>query len=184
MKEYIKNTKFKKRLQSIFALIIVTSTVVSGCGYTSKTILPRDIKTIYVDTVRNSMKIDDVYAYQPGMEIEISNAITRRLHRDGNLKVVERDQADAILISELISYDQQGVRFSRLENVQEFRLFIEMKVSLVHAQSGELIWKEPYFSGDADYFVSDVRSIARDDATVEAIDRLARNIVDRIVEDW
>ena len=40
------------------------------------------------------------------------------------------------------------------------------------------------FSGDAEYFVSDVRSVGREDASLRAVDRLARNIVDRIVEDW
>ena len=47
-----------------------------------------------------------------------------------------------------------------------------------------MIWEEPNFSGDAEYFVSKVRSIARGEAAERAASRLARNAVDRIAEDW
>ena len=57
-------------------------------------------------------------------------------------------------------------------------------LELVNAKTGEVIWREPSFSGDDEYFVSDVRSIARGEAAQRVIERLAKNVVDRIVEDW
>jgi len=59
-----------------------------------------------------------------------------------------------------------------------------LTLKLVNGETGDIIWEEPNFSGDAEYFVSDVRSIARREASERAITRLARNVVDRIVEDW
>lgn len=156
----------------------------NSCGYSSKTVLPVDMKTIYVDTVKNQIPIDKLYAYQPGIEIQITNAIIRRLHVDGNLTVTDREEADVILEPILIGYEQEGVRFSRLETVQEFRLYIVLAMRLIDSQTGDILWEEANFSGDADYFVSKVRSISQAEATERAIDRLARNVVDRIVEDW
>lgn len=155
-----------------------------ACGYTNKTVLPHNFKTIYVDTVKNGILIEQVYAYQPGVEIAITNGVIRRLERDGNLKVVPREQADAVLEMVMIRFEQEGLRFSKLESVQEFRLFIVLAMRLLDNRTGDIIWEEPSFSGDADYFVSTVRDQALADGTAKAIDRLARNVVDRIVEDW
>ncbi len=153
-------------------------------GYNQKSSLPQDIKTIYVETVKNAIPIHEVYAYEYGLEISITQAIIRRLHRDGNLRVVPREKADTVLETKLVRFEQEGVRFSKIESVEEFRLFIVLSLRLLNGKTEEVIWEEPNFSGDAEYFVSEVRSIARRDATELAIERLARNVVDRITEDW
>ena len=163
---------------------MVTLLWVTGCGYTQKTVLPQDMKTIYVDTVKNAIPIGEVYAYQPGLEINLTNAIIRRLHKDGNLRVVERPKADAVLKTKLIRFEQEGLRFSNLESVEEYRLFVVVAMQLVNGKTGEVIWEEPNFSGNAEYFVSDVRSLGRGEAADRAIGQLAKNVVDRIVEDW
>lgn len=173
---------FDKIWKSVALVLVVLGP--GGCGYTNKTVLPHNIKTIYVDTVKNDIPINEVYAYQPGVEMAITNGVIRRLQRDGNLKVVTREEADAVLEMVLIRFEQEGLRFSALESVQEFRLFIVVAMRLVDNHTGDIIWEEPSFSGDADYFVSTVRDEALADATTKAIERLARNVVDRIVEDW
>lgn len=155
-----------------------------GCGYTSQAVLPRNIQTIYVETVKNEIPLEEVYAYQPGLEIQMTDAVIRRLQTDGNLRVVSKENADAIVDMSLIRFEQEGLRFTSLERVEEYRLFIVVELILKDAKTGEVIWSEPNFSGDAEYFVSDVKSIAREEATSRAIDRFAKNVVDRIVEDW
>ncbi len=156
-----------------------------GCGYTQKSALPQDIKTIYIKTVVNRIPVAEIYAYHPGLEMSITKAIVRRLNKDGNLKVVSSpEKADAVLDSELLRFQQEGLRFTSLELVQEFRLFIVMSLKLTNFKTKEIIWEEPNFSGDAEYFVSDVRSIGREEGVNRAVDRLAKNVVDRIVEDW
>ena len=173
-----------KNLKSPFLFFLSAVLLFSGCGYTRKTTLPQNIKTIYVDTVKNKIPIENVYAYVPGLEMMATNAIIRRFERDGNLRIVARDKADSILQCDLIGFDQEGVRFSSLERVEEYRLFVIVAMRLVDAKTGHVIWEEPNFSGDSEYFVSNVRSVAREEAAQRAVDRLARNVVDRVVEDW
>lgn len=172
------------RVSTLLTALFLLSAGLSGCGYTRQTTLPQNIRTIYVETVQNKVPLEEVYAYEPGLEIQITNAIIRRLERDGNLRVVKREDADAVLQSKLNRFEQEGLRFSSFEQVEEFRLFIVLSLRLVDGRTGEAIWEEPNFSGEAEYFVSSVRSIARQEAAERAIDRLARNVVDRIVEDW
>jgi len=174
-----------KLYQFWMAALAVCTLSSAGCGYTQKTVLPENIKTIYIDTVKNKIPVDKVYAYVPGLEIDITNAVIRRVHKDGNLKVVgEREEADAILEMDLTAFEQEGLRFTSLESVEEYRMFIVLDMKLLHTPTGNALWREANFSGDSEYFVSDVRSISREEASRRAIDRLAKNVVDRIVEDW
>lgn len=157
----------------------------SGCGYTSKTKLPRDIQSIYIETVLNKIPIEQMYSYQPGLEMDITNAVIQRLQVDGNLKVVsDKSKADAILSTDLKAYEQEGVRFNSLEGVSEFRLFIVLALTLTHRETEEVLWAEPNFSGNDEYFVTEVRSMGQRSATTKAIDDLAKKVVDRITEDW
>ncbi len=173
-------------MKSLFRTLVLFSTLffIAGCGYTRKTVLPENIHTIHVDTAINKIPVDQVYAYQPGLEINITNAIIRRLHRDGNLLVVSREKADAVLETKFIGFQQEGVRFTSLESVEEYRLFIVLDLVLKNPKTNAEIWHEPNFTGDAEYIVSPVRSLARQEAAQRAVERLARNVVDRIVEDW
>lgn len=171
------------KLNGLF--LCITLVMIQGCGYTTRNALPEDVKTIYVKTVVNKVKVAEIVAYKPGLEIDITNAIVHRLQRDGNLKVVESPEAaDVVLDADLIRFDQEGLRFSRLETSQELRIYIVMEVRLINAKTNQLIWIEENFSGDQEYFVSQLRDQAHDDAADSAVERLARNIVDRIVEDW
>ncbi len=175
-----------KNQASLFLTLFLTAvSALTGCGYTREAAMPAGIKTIYVATTQNKIPIDQVYTYQPGLEILISNSLVKRFKQDGNLEVVgSPEEADAVLETDLVSYAQEGLRFNSLETVEEYRLLMRVDFRLVNAKTDKIIFEEKEFSGDADYFVSDVRSIGREEASNRAAERLARNVVDRIVEDW
>ena len=173
-----------KNIRLIVIGFLAAAVILSGCGYTRKTVLPRNIKTIYIETVKNKLCLDDIYLYQPGLEMDITNAVIRRLQQDGTVKVVEQKKADAILKTDLLAFEQEGLRFDQLEEVKEYRVFIVVKLRLVDAKTGNLIWEEPNFTGDNEFYVTNVTSIGQQKAALDAVDRLASNIVDRIVQDW
>ena len=175
----------KKIIGLLRSLIIcVLALSVLSCGYTSKTKLPHDIKSIYVETALNKIAIDQMYSYQPGVEMDVTNAVIRRFQVDGNLKIAPADKADAVLSMDLKAYEQEGVRFNPLESVAEYRLFIVLGLVLKHRATGEIIWKENNFSGNKEYFVTQIRSQGQKAATESAIEDIARKVVDRVVEDW
>ena len=173
-----------KNMRWLGALCLVVVMGLSGCGYTRKTVLPRNMKTIYVETVKNKLNAENIYAYQQGLEMDITNAVIQRLQQDGTMKVVEQGKADAILKTDLISLEQEGLRFNSLEGVSQYRLFIVVRLRLVDSKTGDLIWEEPNFSGDTEYYVTTVTSIGSQKAAVDSVHRLAYNIADRVVEDW
>ena len=68
--------------------------------------------------------------------------------------------------------------------MRQYRVFIVVKLRLVDAKTGNLIWEEPNFTGDNEFYVTNVTSIGQQKAALDAVDSLAHNIVARIVEDW
>ena len=167
-----------------FAIALVAFSPLSGCGYTQEAKLPSGIKTIAIPTFKNEIPPQEQFAYRPGIEIELTNALIDRFIFDGNLKVVDEDKAEAILEGSIISYEQEGLRFDRLESVEEYRLFLVVKFKLIDAKTGKVILEEPNFSGRAEFFVSrnplSNRRISANTATFD----LAKSLVNRIVEEW
>jgi len=158
--------------------------VLSSCGYTQKAHLPGDIKTIAVPTFKNEIPPSEQFAYHPGLEIELANAIRDRFIFDGNLKVVDESIADAVLVGSVISYEQEGLRFDRLESVDEYRLFLVVKFKLVDRRTKKILIEEPNFSGRSEFFVSRSPNSTRRTSANSATFDLARSLVDRIVEEW
>ncbi|MBI4395385.1 MAG: LptE family protein [Candidatus Omnitrophica bacterium] len=155
-----------------------------GCGYTQEIKLPSGIKTIAVKTFKNEIPPEEQFAYRPGLEIELTNALIDRFILDGNLRVVDESEADAVLEGAIISYEQEGLRFDRLEDVEEYRLFLVVKFKLTDQRTKNVIMEQPNFSGRAEFFVNrnptSNRRIAANSATFD----LAKSLVDRIVEEW
>lgn len=155
-----------------------------GCGYTQSVTLPNNIKTIAIPTFQNKIPPNERYAYRPGLEIELTNAIRDRFIFDGNFKVVDEAEADAILKGAIISYEQEGLRFDRFESVEEYRLFLVVSFELVDRRTGEVVIKESNFSGQTEFFTSRSPSSARRTAANSVVVDLARSLVNRIVEEW
>jgi len=175
----------KKINRSLHCLLVMSLIfAMTSCGYTNKMKLSHDIKSIYVETALNKIAIEQMYSYQPGLEMDITNAVISRFQTDGNLKIAKADQADAVLSMDLMAYEQEGVRFNPLESVSEYRLFIVLSLVLKHRVTGEIIWKELNFSGNKEYFVTNIRAQGQRAATEKAIEDIARKVVDRVVEDW
>ena len=93
----------------------------SGCGYTTKTILPDNVKTIHVETFTNNIDItkevgvkDKYEVYRPNLEVDLRDAIVSRVFLDGNLKVIDKGSADAVLEGRITEYRKDPLRYQNL----------------------------------------------------------------------
>ena len=146
--------------------------------------MPGGIKTVAVPTFKNEIPPQEQFAHRAGIETELTSAVIDRFIFDGNIKVVDEDKADAILEGSIISYEQEGLRFDSVENVEEYRLFLVIKFKLVDGKTGKVILQEPNFSGRAEFFVSrNPLSNRRQSANAATYD-LAKSLVNRIIEEW
>lgn len=171
-----------KRILSL--ALIISIPFISSCGYTQEAKLPNNIKTIAIETFKNEIPPEEQFAYRAGLEIELRNTLVERFLLDGNLKVVDESEADAILTGSIISYEQEGLRFDKLESVEEYRLFLVVKFELIDRRTNKIIIREPNFSGRSEFFVNRNPAVVRRTSANSAVVDLARSLVDRIVEEW
>ncbi|MBU1862638.1 MAG: hypothetical protein KKH94_03110 [Candidatus Omnitrophica bacterium] len=172
-----------KRVSTLMIVLVIITTF-AGCGYTTKVTLPSGIQTVYVPNFTNSIPQSKQYTYESGLEIDVTNGVIDRLLFEGVLKVVKEESADAVLLGEIIAYEQEVVRYTSSEGVSQYRLFIVTKLTLQRRGTKEIIWQENNFSGDTEYYIEGGNAVTERAAANQAIEDLAKKIVDRIVQNW
>jgi len=190
----------KKRINRFFRLATVCfffTTALSGCGYTTRSMLYGNYKTIYiapflnkVDITQETFSANKYRIYRPMLETDITKKVINRYLFDGNLKPAKEAAADLVLKGELIEYRKDPLSYtSDTENVTEYRINIYVNLSLWDPKENKMLWQENNFNGNYSYFTADnanSASIKVPEATAvnNAIEDLARRIVERTVEQW
>jgi outer membrane lipopolysaccharide assembly protein LptE/RlpB len=175
---------------SIVLFLIASLFFIQGCGYTTRSLLPSNIKNIYVDNFVNKIKFtaeandERMYrAYRPGMEIEVSNTIRNKYLMDGNLKVTNQENADLVLKGELVDFRNEALRYDRSDNVMEYRIRVVVNLQMIN-KDGTVRWAENNFAGEWLYTTSGPLARSESSAIVDAEADLARRVVERTVEEW
>lgn len=172
-------------------VVLLAGFFIAGCGYTSGSLLPPDLKSIYVDNFKNKIVVDmeatdtRMYrGYKPGMEVEVTKAIIDRFLLDGNLKVEKEARADLILSGALIDYRKEALRYDANDNVEEYRVRIAVSLQLKNVKTGKISWTEHSFAGESTYRTTGSLTKSEKQAIGDAISDLARRVVERTVEEW
>lgn len=162
----------------------------SGCGYTTKTVLPENIKTIHVDIFKNSIDItkevsakDKYEVYRPNLEVDVRDALVNRIFLDGHLKLASKESADGILEGEITQYRKDPLRYQN-EVVEEYRISIVCDVTLISAKDNKPLFSEENITGDTTFFTTGSLQKTESTALNDALADLSRRIVNKIVEDW
>lgn len=177
-------------LFSIFYLL--SSIFCSGCGYTTKSLLEPRIRNVYIDNFKNSIDITEEVSnkkpytlYSPGLENEVTKAVSGRFIADGNLKVARHArQADAIVSGELLEYIREPLRYDDAQDVTEYRVRVAASVRFLDRKSDKIIWEAGRFSGESSQRTEGGLKKTEEAARSEAVDDLARRIVEKTIEVW
>ena len=175
-----------KKFFSFFVLLFIVS-LQQGCGYTVSSTLPPRLKTIHVQSFKNAIDFSEASKrnlYFPMLEVDIKNAITDQFLFNGRLKIMEEEGADLVLKGELKSYNRHALRYTDDNDVQEYRVQITVSLELWDQEKEKNMWAEPSFSGQATFFLTGSQATTEEAAVQEAIEDLARRIVERTVEYW
>lgn len=188
------HVKFVKRrffLRVTCYLLLVTCLI--GCGYTTRSFVDPNIRTIYIQPFVNKIDITSELSenrkyktYFPLLEVKITKAVIDRYIFDGNLRIAKPDTADVILKGELINYVRDPLRYEDSDSdvVEEYRLSLVVNISLVDRDENKVLWEENGFIGDVTYFTSGSLAKSENSALNDAVVDLSRRVVERTIEDW
>lgn len=169
---------------------------IGGCGYTTRSLIADQYKTIYVTPFLNKVDItqeeysaNKYHIYRPMLETDITKKVINTYLFDGNLKPVKNDTADLVLKGELVEYRKDPLSYTNdNDDVTEYRVNIYVDLSLWDKQENKMVWEEKRFNGNYSYYTGTAASsaikVSEDTAVSKAVEDLARRIVERTVEQW
>ena len=169
-----------------FSLLLITL-LIAGCGYSTKSVLPENHRTIFVPPFENKIDFvnaDDRKLYVAGLESRTREAVVDRYLFDGNLRVGEQDTADLVLKGQLINFQREELRLQTNETVKEYRIRVTAAFTLWDTAEKKAVWEEPAFAGEATYYTTGPLAKSESQAIDEAIKDLAVRIVGRTIENW
>ncbi len=170
-----------------FFLLAALGLWLTGCGYSARSMLPARFKTIHILPFKNNIIYSsDVThnSYVPLLEVKARNAIIDRFLFDGNLKIREKTDADLIMKGELIGFERNVLRTTETNDVQEYRIQVIVSLVLWDVAEEKVMWAEPSFVGETTYFVTGAQAKPENEAVDDAVNDLARRVVERVIEDW
>lgn len=186
IKDAIRKKSLKFYLLAAACLLYIT-----GCGYTTRSMIVDKFKTIHVEPFVNKVDIaNETYSankyriYRPTLETDITQAVINKYLFDGNLRPVKRDDADLALKGELVEFRRDPLQYSDSDTVTEYRLNIVVNLNLWDKKENKLLWTENNFTGTTTFFTIGSNPKTEDTAIIDALNDLARRIVERTVEQW
>ncbi len=177
----------------LFGSLLLSFFVIAsgGCGYTTASLLPAELDSIHVANFANKIdpaaEVSDrrsTYSYRPGLETDITKAVINEFIFDRSLDVKTADRAALLLKGALVDFRQFPLSYDSDENVEEFRIELQVDIELHDNRTGEVMWTESAFMGQSDYTVSGPHARTESGALKDAVKDLAERIVERTVEAW
>lgn len=164
-------------INKILLLLSIPLIISSGisCGYRVGSLLPKDIKTVTVPMFINSTA-------EPELESIVTNGIIQEFIADGTLKITEEENADTLLIGEIIDYRREPLRFNKDEVTREYRLLIAVKIIFKDLRRNEAIFENPRVEGYSTFFVGTSLPESERLAIPATVKDLAHHVVEKVVE--
>lgn len=161
--------------------------LVAGCGYTTKSLLPDNYRTIFVEPFENKIDFvnaDDRKLYVAALESRVREAVVDRYLFDGNLRLGDQDTADLVLKGKLLAFQREELRMQDDDTVKEYRIRVTVALTLWDPIESIIVWEEPSFAGEATYYTTGALAKSESQAIEDALKDLAIRAVARTIENW
>ena len=114
----------------------------------------------------------------------LSERIADAYARDGRLRVVDEESADAVLYLWIRSLDDAPFTYTAEEVTEQYRFRVRVDAELVRSEDGEELLKLEGMEGWGTYDAALTDEEGRNRAVERALDMLIEEIVDRTTAGW
>ena len=168
-------------MTKFFPFAVLAALLLSGCGYKLGEIRPtpmRSVKTLAVPTFKNK-------TYEPRLEVLFADTLVKRLQQDGTYRIVNSNEADAILYCTIERVDRRSLRAvqNNVLATSEFGLDVQVRYEVVSQRSGAILMSGVQFGRASFFSGSDLQTIQRQAMSDAAAD-LANNMMAEVCEGW
>lgn len=162
---------------------IVTGGFVSGCGYNVGSPYNAEIRSIYVPTFTSNQ-------FRRGIELQLTEAVQKQIQQRTPFRLVKEQNADTRLRGKIVTFQKGVLGETGLDDARELQMNLAVEVTWEDLRTGQVLAQQQIpISPDvilqttqAEFAPEVGQSLAT--ATQQAVDRLARNIVDMMEQPW
>ncbi len=165
---------WKMSLVQLMCFIILFA-IISGCGYSSKSLYDRNISSIYIPIFDNT-------TFRRGLEFELTKAVKDEIMNRTSLRIVQKDSADTILHGKIVDVTESVLIQNNVDDIVESRYTIFVDIKLVDRRTDRTLFEESGLKKSAEFIVNRGENI--NTAAAEDITRLAETIVNHLEENW
>jgi outer membrane lipopolysaccharide assembly protein LptE/RlpB len=155
-------------------LPIICLVLLMACGYRmagKETHVPPGLSSIAIPTLKNK-------SFEPGIEIQFTQAFLNEFIQDRRVKVVSRAEADAILEGVVTDFTAYGVAYDKSGFVLQYRTIIVVNFTL-RDRTGKVLWEEKGWN-ENQWFRASSTGVTNEAAKQVAIQRTAGFMAERI----
>lgn len=149
--------------------------MLSGCGYTSRSLLDQNVRNVYI-------KIFDNETFRRDLEFDLTKAIKEEILFRTKLRIVDKKHADSILFGALTAVSESVLIESPDAEVIESSVSVSVNFSWVDQRTGRPLIDKNEVSASAEFIArrnEDVRT-----GEIEAFVDVARKIVNLMERTW
>ncbi len=158
-----------------FFVSIILITILSSCGYTTRSLLRQDFESIYIPIFDND-------TFRRGLEFGLTESVKDEILFRTQLKIVDKEDADVILYGKITNIEERVIVENIVDDIVEGRVAVFLDIKLVNARTGRnvierkgMLWRAEYI-GKRGEGVSTTQN--------EAFVDMAERIVNLMEEDW
>jgi len=160
--------------KNIFIVIILCGC----CGYTTRSILPTNIKSIAIPVATNE-------TVKPGLAEQLTDSLINGFTQDRTLKVTNIDRASIILECTIKNYERSPQSYTANQEVIAWKIIIEAAVKSTDRIKSEQLWQDNVsISVTYDDKTEDGIKVTEDQGIDKAIKKLSQEILRKVLTSW
>lgn len=162
-----------KTFKYFLPILLVTFTLLNGCGYRNPNVYTGAEKSIYISNWKNRTNV-------LSFDINIYQELTKWFQKSESLIIAKsKKDADIILAGEIVSIDLPSLSYGRNQTATEVKLKLKVRYIMKDLKTGKTLievpgeyWLEEYLVGSSFSETKD----HEDDALKEIVRNLAQKI--------
>lgn len=163
--------------------LLLLAVLVSSCGYSfrgKQNNLPSDVRTIAIPVFAN-------HTNEVRVERAFTDAVIFQFTRSQMLRVVNEDQADAVLKGAVDRVEITDVAYTSDETSRQRRVKVTVAASLMRRSDGKILWQDKNLVQRRTYAVGasqQATDVNKDAALSDLATALAQTLHDRVFENF
>jgi hypothetical protein len=122
-------------MKRLLILVLAAAAVLSGCAYSFRPKSSASFKTIGIESFENRTA-------EYGLTDRLTNIMAEAFIKDGTLRVVPVNGAEAILNGTLLRYERQPAQFDITDQVERYKVVLECEVSVRLTATDSVLWSQ------------------------------------------